>query len=228
MSYLVVVLVIAAGFVLLKFGSALRTKYATFTAFQIRYQAVTLLIALVLLVVSGFAGSWISVFGDLNAPVTEFGYLGATSSDRWVAFALTFAIVMALVTGVVVWFQAGRKIGPKTLLRAMPIAVLFSVFNALTEEVIFRAALVQGLGQVFQPWAIALLSALIFGTLHYFGMPGKIPGVLMAGFMGWLLTFAVVQSGGIFWAWFIHLIQDIIILTIVYGKERAEKVQSHS
>lgn len=131
---------------------------------------------------------------------------------------------MAVVTVFVVWFQAGRKIGLKRLVGVLPLAVVFSIFNALTEELIFRVPLVQGLGKSFEPWAIALMSAVIFGALHYFGMPGKIPGVLMAGFMGWLLTFAVIQTGGIFWAWFIHLIQDIIILTIVYGKERAEKV----
>jgi membrane protease YdiL (CAAX protease family) len=68
------------------------------------------------------------------------------------------------------------------------------------------------------------MSALIFGVIHYFGMPGKIPGMLMAGFMGWLLTFAIIQTSGIFWAWSIHFAQDVIILTIALA---AEKSKSH-
>lgn len=35
----------------------------------------------------------------------------------------------------------------------------------------------------------------------------------MAGLLGWLLAKSVVETNGIFWAWFIHFVQDIVIFS---------------
>jgi uncharacterized protein len=35
----------------------------------------------------------------------------------------------------------------------------------------------------------------------------------LAGFLGWLLAKSIVETRGIFWAWFIHFLQDVIIFT---------------
>jgi hypothetical protein len=60
------------------------------------------------------------------------------------------------------------------------------------------------------------LSALIFGIGHYFGSPGGIPGVLMAGYLGWFASKSIHETKGFFWAWMIHFVQDIIIMTGAY------------
>ena len=223
MSIFLIFLVFALGLSLLLIGKKLATQHRGFVGFQARYQSITLLLALALALVSGTKGTWMLGLGDLNAHVRGFEYLGATGSDRWLSFGTTFLVVMSVVTSIVVWLQSGRGKGiqPKTLLTALPVAAFFSVFNALTEELIFRVSLAQALISILSPWHIASISALIFGVIHYFGMPGKVPGMLMAGFMGWLLTFAVIQTGGIFGAWAIHFVQDIVILTIVFASEKA-------
>ena len=33
----------------------------------------------------------------------------------------------------------------------------------------------------------------------------------MAGFLGWLLAKSVAETQGVFWAWFIHFQQDVLI-----------------
>lgn len=66
---------------------------------------------------------------------------------------------------------------------------------------------------------IRLWSAAIFGGIHYFGTPGGPLGMLMAGFLGWLLAKSVVETKGFGWAWLIHFLQDVVILFAFLGKE---------
>jgi membrane protease YdiL (CAAX protease family) len=214
-----VLLVGLSGIAVLRIGNRLRSSNPNLRAFQWKYQSVTLVLGLTLFGLSGIAQGWISFLGDLSAPVRDLDYLGVTSSDTWMSMGLTFAGVMSIVTLVVVWLQSGRsnKVSFRLVSSNLPIVVLFSLTNSLTEELIFRVTLVQGIGTSIPSWAIALLSAVLFGGLHYFGQPGRVPGVLMAGFMAWLFTFAIIQTGGIVLAWLIHFIQDVIILSIVFA-----------
>ncbi|TLU55755.1 MAG: CPBP family intramembrane metalloprotease [Chlorobium sp.] len=62
-----------------------------------------------------------------------------------------------------------------------------------------------------------LFSALLFGIPHYFGYPGKIPGVVLSGFLGWLLSLSVLQTGGIAWALALHFVQDLVIFTLLFA-----------
>lgn len=58
---------------------------------------------------------------------------------------------------------------------------------------------------------IALISAIIFGVAHFSGMPHGLIGMLKAGLLGWFLAKSVIEKQGIFWAWSIHFIQDVVI-----------------
>lgn len=60
------------------------------------------------------------------------------------------------------------------------------------------------------PWA----SALIFGSVHWFGIPGGPVGAVMAGFLGWLLARSIQDTRGIGWAWIVHFCQDVLIFTV--------------
>ena len=62
---------------------------------------------------------------------------------------------------------------------------------------------------------LAIFSGLWFGVPHYFGTPGKIPGVLMAGFLGWIAAISILETGGIAVAWAIHFVQDVPIITML-------------
>jgi membrane protease YdiL (CAAX protease family) len=88
--------------------------------------------------------------------------------------------------------------------------------NAFTEEAITRLSVVTALDGVFSRPTIYMISALIFGVPHYFGVPGGLLGALMAAFLGWLLARSIAETEGIFWAWFIHFLQDVIIFTSLF------------
>jgi membrane protease YdiL (CAAX protease family) len=62
------------------------------------------------------------------------------------------------------------------------------------------------------PQKIFLISAVIFGLAHIKGMPNGFIGVILAGLLGYILSKSVHETNGIFWAWFIHFLQDVIII----------------
>ncbi len=74
-----------------------------------------------------------------------------------------------------------------------------------------------GLSETVLNRAICWWSAAIFGGVHFFGTPGGVLGVFMAGFMGWLLAKSVLETRGFGWAWFIHFLQDVVIMFALLG-----------
>ena len=74
---------------------------------------------------------------------------------------------------------------------------------------------------------LAILCGVAFGIPHYFGNPGRIPGVLMAGFLGWIAGLSILETGGIAWAWGIHFAQDVPIILMLLLKERSNHEASH-
>lgn len=52
----------------------------------------------------------------------------------------------------------------------------------------------------------------------YWGNPGGLPRMLMAGLIGWRLAVSVVQTSGLGWALHIHTTLDISIVTILLGR----------
>ena len=49
--------------------------------------------------------------------------------------------------------------------------------------------------------------------VHYWGNPGGVVGMVVAAFLGWFLTKSILETKGIFWAWLIHFLQDVIIIS---------------
>jgi membrane protease YdiL (CAAX protease family) len=143
--------------------------------------------------------------GDLSQPATGLGILANPGDD---------------------WAQARPRPTLRALLPALPWAVGISVVNASVEEVVFRVALGQGLSGFAAGGTIAILSGLLFGVPHWFGNPGRLPGVVMAGFLGWLMATSMIQTGGIAWAWGIHFLQDVVILIILIAGAEAHRRSS--
>ncbi len=100
--------------------------------------------------------------------------------------------------------------------------LLFSAMNAFSEEVIFRLGVVLPLYGVMSVSAIMLISGILFGLPHYFGTPSGVIGVLMAGFLGWLLALAMLETQGFFIPWAVHFVQDIVILASGYLIQRTQ------
>jgi membrane protease YdiL (CAAX protease family) len=157
--------------------------------------------------------------GTLQASATPNRFLGITTKDNWSRVGATFLVVITLATlgfMLLQWFSEPAKSSPpvSSWILALLIALPLSALNAFNEEIITRWVIVEGFDDGFRrfaPWA----SALVFGSVHYFGTPGGFVGVVMAGFLGWFLAQSIQQTRGIGWAWLVHFAQDVVILTFV-------------
>ena len=124
-------------------------------------------------------------------------------------------MVISLVTTVVIYFQIFKTSDATALdiLHTLPFGILFALSNSFVEESITRLGIVVVCKDMLPDKVIAWLSGVVFGSIHYFGNPGGLTGMVVAGFLGWLLCKSILETKGIFWAWFIHFLQDVIIFS---------------
>ena len=184
-----------------------------------RYQVVTLGITLIFLTLLFmlFKEKFCSFahIGNMQVHPEPVKFLGIKPSDKWLGLGINFAVVVSLATGAFLFF--GNLDGDITRLNLsyISIASLFALSNSFIEEAITRFGVVVTLKNVLPDRTIALISGLIFGIPHYFGTPGGPVGAVMAAFLGWLLAKSMLETKGIFWAWFIHFLQDVLIYTVI-------------
>ena len=175
----------------------------------VQYQIITLLATIAISAVALVASPNSSIYklGDLKAPANNF--IGASYG--------AFTLIAFAITTLVVYLQVvrGKEVNKSLLIRFTLIALPLSAMNALTEELIFRAAIMQSMIHVAGPMIVVILSALLFGIPHYFGNPGKLPGVVMATFLGVIAAQSVFDTGGLGWAWIMHFVQDVPIITML-------------
>lgn len=148
--------------------------------------------------------------GNLAAPIEPVPQIGITPKphETWRHVGTSFAFVLTAVTAVVVGVQVGWP--GAGLLPLLPWIVLLSACNATVEELLTRFSVVGPLTAVLgtrSRWVAAAL----FGGVHFWGTPGGFAGVLVAGFLGWLLAKAVQETRGMGWAIFLHFLQDVVI-----------------
>ncbi|OWA34021.1 CPBP family intramembrane metalloprotease [Saccharibacillus sp. O16] len=139
-------------------------------------------------------------------------------SESWKNLGLNFAIVITLVTAIVIYFQVvqGKNVS-LDLFPGIPLILAFAAVNAFSEEVLFRFSFVAVVSQKgYSPYLAQGLGAVVFGTVHYFGNPGGLVGVLMAAFIGWFLAKSMLETRGFFWALLIHFLQDVVIFTALF------------
>ena len=151
-------------------------------------------------------------FGNISAPVVPVEWFGIGEGKTWVFAGLYLCILITLGTFSFVYFQFRKqKIKAQEIFPYIGWIVLFSLSNSFSEEIIYRLGIIVPLYNVIGVEEIILLSAIVFGLVHFGGMPHGLIGMFMAGFLGWFLAKAVVETQGLFWAWFIHFIQDVVI-----------------
>lgn len=188
---------------------------------QIAYQSVTLLATILfLLFLWGVKRKQFREYfkkGNVSAEILPEPIVGINPkpTENWYHFGRNFAIVISAVTAVVIYFQLVRPNGITfgTMLSVLPFTILFALSNAFVEESITRLGVVVVLKGRLRDKTIPFISAILFGTVHYWGNPGGIAGVIVAGFLGWFLAKSILETRGIFWAWFIHFLQDVIIFS---------------
>jgi len=197
------------------------TNYLNLTA---GYELTMLLLSFAVILITGLQTRFQSLkllsISKIDGEVRPEPWIGITekNKDSWKKLGLSMTIIVSIVTGVVLYFQVYSKglIQPFTVGNFL-LVVLLALINSFVEEVVFRhtfASIVEY--HEMSPYVSQGLSALIFGIGHYFGSPGGIPGVLMAGYLGWFASKSIHETKGFFWAWMIHFVQDIIIMTGAY------------
>lgn len=154
--------------------------------------------------------------GNLHAPAEPVRWLGMDRPLPWTRFGLILSLCITSGTLVFLFLSGSPSSNAfGQLLPYLPVVLLISAMNAFSEEITYRASLLAPLHTALGKSQALLLTAALFGLWHYYGVPYGIAGVVMAGALGWLLGKSMVETKGVFWAWFIHFWQDVAIFSFI-------------
>jgi hypothetical protein len=177
---------------------------------------VTLVVIGYLLLLKKKPGEFFLAKGDLAAPVEPVKWLGVSPGTKWTQFGLILAICLSL--GTLAFLVIAGRPPLDILVRTLPflpVVLLAAAINAFNEEMTYKASFLSVLeGVVGKPQSLLLLAA-YFGILHFYGIPYGVIGVLLAAFLGWVLGKSMLETRGLFWAWFLHFLQDVWIFAFL-------------
>ena len=193
---------------------------ATFAVTMLGEQGIRLAISLVMiasLLLLGFRRTdFFLVKGQLDAPAAPEWLFGMKSAEPWTRFGWRVLGGAIVVLGIFLGVAAWSKLDALPLvLPFMPAVLLMALLNAFNEEMTYRAALLAPLHKVIGDRQAVYIAAALFGLGHYNGVPYGVTGVLMAAFLGWLLGKAMIETKGFVWAWFIHVVMDVMIFSLM-------------
>jgi hypothetical protein len=154
--------------------------------------------------------------GNLKALITPVKLLGFPKPEPWTKFGLLWSFCIAAGLGVALYL--GMKPSSSmfvNMLPFLPSIIFYAALNAFNEEMIFRAPMLATLEPVAGSLNALWMAASFFGISHYFGVPSGIPGAIASVFMGWILSKAMLETRGLFWSWWIHLLSDIVIFSFL-------------
>jgi hypothetical protein len=177
---------------------------------------VTLVIIAALFLLKKSRDAFFLVRGDTSAPVEPVRWLDIKQGERWNKLGRNFALILSLGTLAFLVF-AGRP-PMDIVIRALPFlpaVFLVAALNAFNEEMTYKASFLSVLEDVVGKHQTLWLMAAYFGIGHFYGIPYGVIGVLMAGFLGWFLGKSMLETRGLWWAWFIHFIQDVLIFAFL-------------
>ena len=177
---------------------------------------VTLIVIIFLFIIKKKRQAFYLAIGDVKAPAEPVRWLGIKAGDSWKKLGWFFALFLSL--GTLAFLILSGRSSFATVIKALPylpIVLLLSAMNAFYEEVSYKASLLSVLVDVVGKQQAYLLVGAFFGIWHYYGVPYGITGVLLAGFLGWLLAKSMEETKGMFWAWFLHFLQDVFIFAFL-------------
>lgn len=193
---------------------------SSFTAGQVGVQTQKIFITLLLIgfmFLLGFKRKEIFLDkGNPKASIRPVRWLGFPEPDPWTHFGGQWAIYISL--GTLVFLVLGGRPSIADFQNALPLApliLLFAALNAFSEEVTYRSVIIGSLEKELGSRQSVWIAAAYFGLAHYYGVPYGFIGVAMSTFLGWMLGKAMVETRGMFWAWLIHFLQDVLIFTFM-------------
>lgn len=177
---------------------------------------VTVLVVVALLVLRRRPSRFFLTTGNLSAPMQRVRWLGVEEGTRWSRFGPIAAVALS---GGTLAFLVIAGAPPVDLVAQaaplLPVVLVAAALNAYNEEVTYRASFLSVLeGPVGRGHALLMVAA-YFGIGHYYGVPYGLVGVAMAFALGWLLGRSMLETRGLFWAWFIHFWQDVLIFSFL-------------
>jgi hypothetical protein len=177
---------------------------------------VTLLVIATLLLMKKKPRDFYLVRGDIAAPVEPIPWLGVQQGERWNKFGalLTLFISLGTLAFLVIAGRPPLDIAIQAL-PFLPAVLLAAALNAFNEEVTYKASFLSVLESPVGPRQALYMVAAFFGIGHYYGVPYGVVGVLLAAFLGWILARSMQETRGLFWAWFIHFWQDVLIFSFL-------------
>lgn len=154
--------------------------------------------------------------GDLTAPIRPVRLLGFPRADSWRRFGLIWGFGIAVAVGIVQYVTVRPTAADLlAILLMVPSILLYAALNAFTEEMTYRAPMLATLEPAVGSSQALWQSAVLFGVAHYFGIPGGLLGAVLSIFMGWILAKAMLETRGLFWAWWIHFLSDVVIFVFI-------------
>lgn len=154
--------------------------------------------------------------GNLRAPIAPVRWLGFPKAEPWPSFGLQWAFYIAAALGVILFLSMRPSLATLELLvPILPSILFYAALNAFNEEMTYRAPMLATLEPVSGSKQALWMSASFFGIAHYFGTPGGFLGAVASLFMGWMLGKAMLETRGLFWAWWIHFLSDVVIFAFL-------------
>ena len=141
----------------------------------------------------------------------------------WRVLGVTAAIVLVSSAALVLYYLLFRPdlshlsehFPAATGLSLFLVGALFSVVNALMEELAFRGIVMDALEAQLQPMTALSAQALAFGAAHYHGIPAGPIGVVLASIYGLMLGMLRRWSKGLAAPVIAHICADATIFAIV-------------
>ena len=93
--------------------------------------------------------------------------------------------------------------------------LLFSIFNAILEEIIFHGILFDSAESQWGVWIAVAATAILFGYGHLRGYPPGLAGAFLAGLYGLCLGWLRIYTGGIGWPVIAHIAADATIFVLI-------------
>ncbi len=147
-------------------------------------------------------------FGDWRAPARFFR---ERAQMRWSGHLLFWLVVIVAPMFVLMQVQVGfAPITSGRLFVFLPAVIVLALFNAFTEELIFRGFVQRALLAYLGPAAAVLLQAAFFGIHHWGSSP--VPGfatVAITFLFGAVWGLSVLQTRGLGWAVCCHTLIDM-------------------
>jgi uncharacterized protein len=161
--------------------------------------------------------AWTVPFLRRTAPRLRFGRLGGAPLGCAIALS-------AATAGILIGFHVLVRPDVTTLAAGLPIAafgnlvlagVVFSLLNAMLEELVFRGILWEALAREWNAGVALGVTSVFFGLFHLYGYPPGPLGVVLAGLFGLALGLLRWWTGGLGLVVACHICADVTIFSLM-------------